>query len=210
MNRDLLYAGAAILIVLVGFHNPHLLALVPLSLIFLALIIRNWISFENPKLRLIVILISGLIVEFFSWLAHFLLKTENPALFHSLLGYNLLLGFGFYSGLAIGWTLVSSWFKFTTKEVFFLSIVYGIFVEQTGAVFLTFNPLIWIYATLVYIPMSTPAFILMPIKERPTRTAWKRYTVALVLLAVLAILGTIITGFLFGKLIPPNPPVAGI
>ncbi len=208
-NKNLFYGIVAALFILGGILSPGLLALVPFSLVCFALLVRDKFSSKNTTIRLCIMILSGLIVEFFSWFGSYITKSENPALFHPLLVPDMLLGLGYYTGLAIGWTIADRHFGFNMREVFFLSAIYGVFMEQMGAIFLTFNPIAWIYVGLVYTSMVTPGFLLVP-PNKPKVAAWKRYLAALVIVTIGVFIGTQISGTLFGSFIPPKPMVAGI
>ena len=211
MTRRNSYCLTAILLVLgLARLHPGFITLLSLTLVFAALIIRDKISWKNPAIRFALIVASGLIVEFFAWLQNYSLRIEHPPLFHPLLLPDLLLGLPFYFGLAMGWTAVTQKFQFTNREILTLSAVFGVMVEQQGKIFLTFNPLLWIYVACVYLCMTMPAFILIPATGRSAPPRWIKYPAVLIFVTMLVCVNVVIFNKIFAGFMPPKPSVAGI
>lgn len=104
----------------------------------------------------LIVIIAGFLVEFFAWLGEYFSCNKKPILFHPQLFYDLLIGIGFYGGWALAWLIVLRKYNFTLKQVFITLGLYGVFIEQQGAVFfqgLMSMPLglyLWFYVFIVY------------------------------------------------------------
>ncbi len=63
---------------------------------------------------------------------------------------DLYLATGFYLAFALWWKFLLDRYDYDAKEVFILGGIFGILIEQVGAIFLSFNPFLWLYVFLVY------------------------------------------------------------
>ncbi|WP_297500156.1 hypothetical protein [Thermococcus sp.] len=72
------------------------------------------------------------------------------ALFNSDPLIDLYLAFAYYIPFILYWGLAVRRYDYSWKEVFMIGGTTGILMEQSGAVFLSMNPLAWIYVLLVY------------------------------------------------------------
>lgn len=169
--------------------------LFPVLLIPLAVIFKKYISFKSPVIRFFIIIFSGLTVEAFSWLNNFVDKVNFPALFNPSLIPDLIQGFGFYTGIAFGWSLAVSKFSYSLAEIFLLSAFFGILVEQNGLIFLSFNFFSWIYVGLVYIPITLPAFIIIPPKHN--KSHFVKYLFVLISTIIFSFLGLAVIKLLY-------------
>ncbi|NJE04783.1 hypothetical protein E3E36_01165 [Thermococcus sp. M36] len=63
---------------------------------------------------------------------------------------DLYLAFAYYLPFVLYWGLAVRRYDYRWWEVFLIGGATGILMEQMGAVFLSFNPLAWLYVLLVY------------------------------------------------------------
>lgn len=201
----LLAAGATLALAL---HHPGGWPLFAASLTPAAWAASARLRGSSRPLRFGLIVASGLFVEFFAWLHNFQAQTPNPPLFHPLLGPDLLIGLCFYASQAVGWLLVERLWGLRLRDVAALAAVYGVCIEQLGAVLRSFNPLAWLYVAAVYLAMSMPAFLLVPPTDRPG-PVWRRYVLGLLLLAACSFALTALLSLPFARLLPPKPLTAG-
>jgi hypothetical protein len=98
----------------------------------------------------------GFLTEVFAWTSNYLGRAEEPALLHPQLLYDLVLSPGIYAAWAVGWILLTKRWGFSVAEIFLLQGVYGVFVEQQGAILLQgwqvlpLGALLWLYVFVVY------------------------------------------------------------
>lgn len=113
----------------------------------------------NGKLSLNFIfatIIVGCIAECIFWTFHFLQRTPNPPLLHPQLLPDLILAIGFYGSFGIVWSFLLKRFNYSLKEVFILQGLFGVFLEQKGAVFLQglailpVGIILWFFVCIVY------------------------------------------------------------
>ncbi|HLG76500.1 MAG TPA: hypothetical protein VKX46_08795, partial [Ktedonobacteraceae bacterium] len=126
--------------------------------------------------------------ECLAWLGSYLKHVKNPALLHPQLIPDLILAVGFYGGWAVVWLLVLRRWRFTLGQVFILTGLLGIFVEQNGAVIVEIiaslaNPLIaailvlyvfTVYGSIMGLPYLCAENIL-PCAEK--RAGWIQYLI---------------------------------
>jgi hypothetical protein len=121
---------------------------------------RRWRGLRLPGpawIRyLVLMLLVGFLTEALAWIGNFLAREETPALLHPQLLYDLLLSPGIYGAWAVGWILATRRWRFSVAEVFVIQGIYGVFVEQQGAVFLQgwralpLGVVLWLYVFVVY------------------------------------------------------------
>ncbi len=63
---------------------------------------------------------------------------------------DLYLAFAYYLSFVLYWGLAMRRYDYSWREVFLIGGATGIPMEQSGAVFLSMNPLAWLYVLLVY------------------------------------------------------------
>ena len=63
---------------------------------------------------------------------------------------DLYLAMGYYLPFIVYWAIAVRRYDYSWKDVFVIGGITGIFMEQTGAVFLSMNPFAWLYILLVY------------------------------------------------------------
>jgi hypothetical protein len=121
---------------------------------------RRWRGLRLPGpawIRyLVLMLLVGFLTEALAWIGNFLAREETPALLHPQLLYDLLLSPGIHGAWAVGWILATRRWRFSVAEVFVIQGIYGVFVEQQGAVFLQgwralpLGVVLWLYVFVVY------------------------------------------------------------
>lgn len=199
--------GTSVLLVLASL-NPAGWQFFGVALILIAYALAPYINLQSRLLRFVLILCSGLLVEFFAWLNNYLAQTPQPALFHPILWANLLIGIFFYSSWALAWNFVEKKWGLRLKDVIIMTAIYAICIEQLGKVLLSFNVAAYIFVALVYLSVILPAFLLVKPLDKPV-LVWKRYVYGLLVLAIFSLAGTHIFAAPFYKLIPAKPSVAG-
>ncbi len=170
---------------------------------------RPWLARAMDSLRGSVALklvglfiISGTLTETFAWGSNYLKAAPEPALFHPQLLIDLWLGIGFYGAWAVAWLLAGHWFRYSLREMFFVTGLQGIVFEQLGAVFLamvrvvTTNPLLAVLMGVYVLAVhgSAAGLALGPVAhhfDSPAKSHhWIRFPVVMVLMVGLAFLGT--------------------
>jgi hypothetical protein len=165
----------------------------------------------------VLMLLVGFVTEALAWSGNYLARAETPALLHPQLFYDLLLSPGIYGAWAIGWIVLTRRWRFSLAEVFVLQGLYGVVIEQQGAVFLAglrampSGILLWLYVFLVYGSAAGLAFL--PFEhDLPAQTASRsrwRFPAALAVqfaaTAVVAIVWTLGLGLLGVNVPEPRP-----
>ena len=112
---------------------------------------------QRVSLRyLLSMVLVGFLTEIFAWTSNYLGRAEEPALLHPQLLYDLVLSPGIYAAWAVGWILLTKRWRFSVAETFLLQGVYGVFVEQQGAILLQglralpLGVVLWLYVFVVY------------------------------------------------------------
>ena len=148
----------------------------------------------NPAIKFVMlVIVAGMMAEFLAWSSSYLERNPNPALFHPQLVYDLLIGIGFYAGNGIAWALILSRYRFSLAQVFATQGVFGVFIEQNGAVFrqgLAAFPLgmiFWVYVFLVYGSFIAMAYAITQgeLNQAVQRSGWLKYPLALALVWLL-------------------------
>lgn len=172
-----------------------------------------------PWLRYLVFMVlTGFLTETLAWLSNYLSRAEQPALLHPQLAYDLLLSPGIYGAWAVGWILLTRRWRFSVADVFVVQGIYGVFIEQQGAVFmegLEVMPaglILWLYVFIVY--GSAAGLAYLPVEgtlaaATAKSSRWKfpaALTIQFIATAVVAIAwGLLITGS--GVEIPEAKPI---
>ncbi len=154
----------------------------------------------SPSITLVLAFtLTGLLTEVLAWTSDILRGAEIPVTFHPQLLVDLTLAVGFYGGLGVGWAILRRFFHFTLWQVFLISALYGVIIEQDGAIamFLVSNILsnpieallFAVYVALVYGAFATlPFAIVNPLLQGSSR-AWLRTPLALTFAVVFPRLG---------------------
>jgi len=194
------------LIALLFSLSPNPLTMYPLFV--LAYFFRDRLTLKSEKQRylyfVIAIMLSSLLLEILAWLSNYVEANPEPILFHPQLIPDLLIAVGFYSAWAITWTIALRRYNFTLPSLFITHGLYGVFIEQQGAVFIaglsTFpvGIIFWLYVFLAY--GSTMGLAYLPFRklfkdEEKQQTRWKYLWVVLALFILVYV-----TTFIFGLL----------
>jgi hypothetical protein len=138
----------------------------PMLLIY-SFFVAAWVlrgrSRDGPRLPgpawlgyLVLMVLVGFLTETLAWLGNYLARAEQPAMLHPQLVYDLLLSPGIYAAWAVGWIVATRRWRFSLTQLFFVQGVYGVFLEQQGAVFLEgleampLGLVLWLYVFVVY------------------------------------------------------------
>lgn len=172
----------------------------------------TWLSY------LVVMVLAGFLTETLAWAGNYLARAEQPALLHPQLLYDLLLSPGVYGAWAVGWIVVSRRWRFAVTDVFVVQGVYGILLEQNGAILLAglrampLGLLLWLYVFVVYGAAAGLAYL--PFEAglaapRATDSRWKFPAALLALLAATALVavGWSATLGALGVAIPEPKPI---
>lgn len=185
---------------------------------FLRLKFVSFISKINlsaaSKFALLVIL-SGFLTETFAWLGEFLQRAPEPKLLHPQLIPDLISSVGFYGSWAVAWILLLKRYQFTLPQVFILQGLYGVLIEQRGAVFLTglsgmpLGLIFWLYVFLVYGSAIGLPYLLTKdqfISQGKSNSKFK-YLPAFILMFVSSLVILMIWGLLTGWFLPQPKPI---
>lgn len=121
--------------------------------------LRGWRLPErlSPGVRLLIATVAtGLLLETGAWAHNLMRAAPEPALFHPQLFADLLIGFGFYVGWWLAWRVVAPRYGFSPAEVFTVTALYGVLIEQQGRIFLAglstlpAGALLWLFVALAY------------------------------------------------------------
>jgi len=210
---------------------PGLLAaphdtMLPIYTIFVAAVfLRRRLETAAARVRLprglafgLLVLASGLLTETLAWLSNYLSRAAEPALFHPQLAYDLLLSPVVYGGWALAWPLLMRRWRFSLAEVFVIQGLYGILLEQDGAIFrqgLATMPLgifLWVYVFLVYGSAIGLAYLPFerPYGDEDRKRGWIRLPIALgatLLATVVSSLAWMGLLGLLGVSVPPPRPI---
>ena len=158
---------------------------------------------------LLAMLLVGALTETLAWLANFLARDPQPALLHPQLAYDLLLSPGIYGAWALAWMAAGHRYAYTLSHVFILQGIFGVFIEQQGAVFLQgiatlpAGALLWLYVFVVYGSAMGLAVLVWPpgLLAEDRRRGWLRFPLVLALNFGF----TAITALGWGMLLKPLP-----
>lgn len=165
----------------------------------------------SATIKLVVLIImSGFLTETFVWLGEYLQRTPEPKMLHPQLIPDLIRSVGFYGSWAVGWALLLKRYKFTIAQVFIMQGLYGIFIEQQGAVFIIgqstmpFGLLIWLYVFLVYGATASLPFLLLgnQLIFEQQRDSRIKYVLALIVILISSVLVFTLWGLLTNWLLP--------
>lgn len=161
---------------------------------------------------LVTALVGGL-TESLAWLGNFLAREPHPALLHPQLAYDLLLSPGIYSAWALAWMAAGYRYAYTLSHVFILQGVFGVLIEQQGAVFLQgfatlpTGALLWLYVFVVYGSAMGLAVLLWPpgLLAEDRRRGWLRFPMILALNLGFTAVTALGWGLLLKPLSVPEP-----
>jgi len=166
----------------------------------------------------LLVLLCGVLAEILAWASSYLSADPEPALLHPQLAYDLLLSPMVYGGWAISWPLLMHRWSFRLEEVFVVQGLYGILLEQQGAILrqglatLPWGLVLWAYVFLVY--GSAIGLAYLPFERTYAADArprgWIRLPIALGVLLVLTVVSSLGWGLLLqvlGVTVPDPRPI---
>lgn len=170
--KVLLAVFGVVPVLILLFAKQHMLLV--FSFFVLVLLLRPFLkpAIERVPFGLLskfvfVGLVFGLIAEGLAILDNLSLPSEQMQLFHSDVFLDLAIGVGFYAFWAVVWYFLLKKYVFKTLDVFVLGGLWGVVVEQNGAIFLSvfsaglFEGLLnWFYVFVVYGSIITVPFLL--------------------------------------------------
>lgn len=180
---------------------------------------KKELEIQNSSLKLaLLIFVIGMITEALAWANNYYARRPEPALFHPQLFYDLLIGISQYGAWAIIWTFLIKRFNYSLIEIFALQGIYGVLLEQKGAVFIQglmsmpVGIIFWAYVFVVYGSIPALAFVLANYKkneELQNKNKFKKYLLTLVCLLLFSTISMIAWGLLLNalKIIPSPQPI---
>lgn len=211
-------------ILLVLFKTAKPDPLLAYSLYSLAYLLRNPLEkiiraiFLGVKIKFFLLfLFFGLTLEFLAWLGNFVQKNPQPALLHTQLFPDLIIATGLYGGLALGWILAFKYFKFSLKQFFIIQGLFGVLIEQQGAIFiqgLLAFPLGILFWTYVFIAYSAPLAVSFMLTEKDLtqseKDRWYKYPLTLIILGIISTTGIFVWSLLIEalRILPPQKFIA--
>lgn len=165
----------------------------------------------------LLLVTTGLVAECLAWLNNFLECRENPPLLHPQLGADLLTGFMFYGIWALAWGLVLRRWRFRLPEVFALQGLFGVLLEQRGAVLLQglstlpVGLVLWLYVFAVYgsiaaIPYAVGEPCYLPTAWSRRNDRWKYVALPLLIVALALPIGAAWSAVV-GPMLPLARPI---
>jgi hypothetical protein len=155
---------------------------------------------------------STAVLEVSAWLDNFVRNSPDPALFHPQLIPDLVISLGVYGAWWLTWWLMLRRYHFTIWQVFITTGMYGVLIEQGGAVFLAGlkafpgGLLVWLLVAVAYGSTMALAFYLVRDRFTSTRDHWLKYLWAWGALLALTITISLLWGWVLDGLgvIPPE------
>ena len=138
MGKKIVLGLFGIILIVVGFENPMTL-IFPLW-IFTALfkepIARIFNKIPGDKNFIVAGLIYGMLTEIFAVIGNLNLPPDERILLHPDPVKDILYGLLYYLFVILAWYFLLRKINYSKFEIFLLTGIYGIFVEETGQVFL--------------------------------------------------------------------------
>ncbi len=148
---------------------------------------RIWRLYGRERLAkyLAVGMTSAYLTEILAIIDNLKRPPGERALLHPDPLIDLYLAFAYYLPFVLYWGLAVRRYDYSWREVFLIGGATGILMEQSGAVFLSMNPLAWLYVLLVYgsykaIPVLVAEDCLKE-RERRELGAWKKLALGLLI-----------------------------
>ncbi len=136
--KTLLLTLLGIALILLSFDNP-MLFIFPMwvfVVLFKAPLTRIFAKFPRDWGFVVAGVFFGLLTEGFAIINNLDVPPTERILLHPEPLPDLIYGFFYYSFLILTWYFLLRKINFSTKEIFFLTGIFGIFTEETGQVFL--------------------------------------------------------------------------
>jgi hypothetical protein len=198
IRRRLIVAGLIpILFLIISRTTTELLVVsIFMLLLFVQKPLNVWYRrFPGPswaKFLFLYVILNVFVFETLFWLSSYLGCVPDPDLLHNQLFWDWIYGIGFYGGLGVAWTVIRTFYGFDYRDAFIIQVVYGVFVEQLGSVFLaglaTFplGILLWLYVFVIYGSIAASPFVIADDNVKKHHV-WRDYFFALVLLFALGL-----------------------
>jgi hypothetical protein len=183
--------------------------------LFVLVYLRGWRlpMVGPPAWRLLVsILLCTFVLEFGAWLDNFIRNSPEPALFHPQLIPDLIISVGVYSAWWLTWWFVLRRYRFTTRQVFITTGLYGVLIEQEGKVFiaglqtLPLGIIYWLFVFIVYGSTMALAYFLVRDSFHAQGEHWHKYPLAWGALLLLTFATSIAWGVLIEQALHIIPP----
>ena len=158
-----------------------------------------------------IVITTGVLVLFLTetlaWLNNYFEGFKYPGALYSVNYFeDLLIGSGFYIGVTIVWLLVNKYFFFSITQAFVTYGFFGIFLEQSGAIFrlatetLKSNPAFALFMILFVFLVHGSILGLIHLRLAPRftgsrRTIWK-YPLAIIAIWIGVFFGTAFSSLL--------------
>lgn len=164
----------------------------------------------SPAVRFVMATVGvGLLTEVLAWIGNYNACNPVPALFHPQLVPDLILATGFYGAWGIAWALVAARYRFTVGQMFWTQGLFGVVIEQQGAVLLSglaampAGLLLWLYVAAVHGSIIGGAFQLVGgrVGGQQREGRWK-YPIAWIVIFLAIVTVSLVWGQLMGGLIP--------
>jgi hypothetical protein len=160
-------------------------------------------------------LLCGLLLEALAWLSNYVLRDPDPALFHPQLIPDLLIAVGIYAAWGVAWWFGLRRFAFTLPAMYIVVGLYGVLIEQSGAVFqmglatLPTGALLWLYVFVAY--GATMALAYLPFRQlfNASNNRWYKYAVMFIAIFIctFSIFYLWNAGLEALQVIPPKRPI---
>lgn len=141
----------------------------------------------------ILAIIFGLLTEALSWTSTLLSNPTNPD-FTPHLALHLKYLSGFYIVKALAWVIILRFFKFSLKQVFITAGIFGIAIEQQGAILLTglasfpLGIIWWIYTGPIYACVISIAYLLTESELHRPNLVDRRFKYPVALLTIFLVI----------------------
>ena len=109
----------------------------------------NWFNGSSPR-YILAGMASAYLTEILAIIDNLKLPPGDRILLNPYPLTDLYLALAYYFPFILYWGLLVRRYDYSWKDVIIIGGTSGIFMEQTGAVFLSMNPLAWLYVFLVY------------------------------------------------------------
>ncbi len=120
---------------------------------------------------------SGMLLESFAIMDNFRLPDSEKILLHPNTKTDLYLASGFYAPFVCTWSFLANKYDYAPRDIFIISGLSGIVIEQSGTIFKSLNPIAWGYVFLVYGSyQALPALLVenqLKQKQR-TKLSWQK------------------------------------
>lgn len=182
MKRILFLFGGIVIFVISGIQEQFMFMLFAFFLLAVGLQkplqkLAHLMPLADAKRFFLLGIATGVLTEILAIWNNLHLPPEQKALFHPDPGINIVLGLIYYAVWIIVWLLILKRYRFTLRQVFGTAGLFGMMVEQGGAVLLSFNPAMWLYAFLVHGSIIAIPYLLVKPRfpNAIEHSGWRKY-----------------------------------